>query len=150
MRNKSALIVTPYFAPQTHAAVFRAYKLAKYLPLFGWKPYVVTVDKNYLYNEDQSLSEALPPEVEVYRAHYVEPTLRGLRMALGGKDRTFASLKQARAASNGVHTNGNGNGHHRPMNTAYEYALTRSAQDPDPYWTWRRPALRRATRLIRA
>ncbi len=149
MRNKAALIVTPYFAPQTHAAVFRAYKLAKYLPLFGWRPYVVTVDKNYLYNEDRSLTEALPPEVEVYRARYVEPTLRGLRMALGGKDRTFASLKQAGATPNGAHSNGNGNGHHSPMRSAYQYALTRWMQDPDPYWTWRRPAVRLATRLIR-
>ncbi len=54
--NRSILIVTPYFAPQSHAAVFRAYKLAKLLPRFGWKPYVLTVDTNYLYNEDWSLT----------------------------------------------------------------------------------------------
>ncbi len=50
--NKSVLIVTPFFAPQSHAAVFRAYKLAKYLPRFGWKPYVLTTDTNYKFNED--------------------------------------------------------------------------------------------------
>ena len=56
--SRSILIVTPYFAPQTHAAVFRAYKLAKYLPRFGWKPYVLTVDTNYLYNNDPELLES--------------------------------------------------------------------------------------------
>ena len=45
--NRSVLIVTPFFAPQNHAAVFRAYKLAKYLPQFGWKPVVLTVDTQY-------------------------------------------------------------------------------------------------------
>ena len=97
--NKSVLIVTPFFAPQTHAAVFRAYKLAKYLPRHGWKPYVLTTDTNYLYNEDPGLLDALPPEVEVTRARYVEPTLRGLRMAFGGKDRTFKTLKASMGIS---------------------------------------------------
>ena len=50
--NRSVLIVTPFFAPQNHAAVFRAYKLAKYLPQFGWKPIVLTVDTQYEFNED--------------------------------------------------------------------------------------------------
>ena len=28
--NKNILIITPFFPPQTHAAVFRAFKLEKY------------------------------------------------------------------------------------------------------------------------
>ena len=92
--NRSVLIVTPFFAPQNHSAMFRAYKLAKYLPQFGWKPIVLTVDTQYLYNEDASLIPDLPQEVEVVRAPYVEPSLRGLRMALGGRDRTFKTMKK--------------------------------------------------------
>jgi len=103
--NRSVLIVTPYFAPQSHAAVFRAYKLAKYLPRYGWKVHVLTTDTNYLYNEDPQLLEDLPNGVEITRVRYVEPTVRGLRMALGGTDRTFAALKRAARAD---HDNGTG------------------------------------------
>ena len=56
------LMLTPYFAPQTHAAMFRAHKLAKYLPEHGFRPVVVTTDINYLYNEDPGLLEELPDE----------------------------------------------------------------------------------------
>ena len=146
--NRSILIVTPYFAPQSHAAVFRAYKLAKLLPRFGWKPYVLTVDRNYLYNEDRSLLDDLPREVEVVTARYIEPTLRGLRMALGGEDRTFASLK-----SRGL-IRANASGRDVPSRPGlpgkfYEYLVGRWLQDPDAHWTWYGPAVRAARRLIR-
>src|SRR5690606_31683724 len=83
------LMLVPYFAPQTHAAMFRAHKLAKYLPEHGFRPVVVTTDVNYLYNEDSGLLQELPDCVQVHRARHVEPTVRGVRMALGGRDRTF-------------------------------------------------------------
>ena len=95
--KRSVLIVTPFFAPQNHAAVFRAYKLAKYLPQFGWKPIVLTVDTQYEFNEDAALLTDLPNEVEVIRARYIEPTLRGVRMALGGRDRTFKATRPGNA-----------------------------------------------------
>lgn len=91
---RPVLMLVPYFAPQTHAAMFRAHKLAKYLPELGYRPVVVTTDINYLYNDDKSLLAELPPEAEVHRARFIEPTLRGIRMALGGRDRTFAALKR--------------------------------------------------------
>ena len=49
--NKNILIITPFFPPQTHAAVFRAFKLVKYLKRTGWNPIVLTVNRNYLYLE---------------------------------------------------------------------------------------------------
>jgi glycosyltransferase involved in cell wall biosynthesis len=146
--RRSVLIVTPFFAPQTHAAVFRAYKLAKLLPRFGWKPYVLTVDRNYLYNEDPSLLEDLPPEVEIIAARHVEPTLRGLRMAFGGEDRTFARLKARgliRATAAGPIAP------ERPgfVRKSYEEIVGRWLQVPDAHRTWYGPAVRAARRLIR-
>ena len=41
------IIVAAHFAPESHAAMFRAFKLAKYLPAFGFRPIVVTTDTNY-------------------------------------------------------------------------------------------------------
>lgn len=149
MSGRSVLIVTPYFAPQSHAAVFRAHKLAKYLPQHGWKPYVLTVDTNYLYNEDPSLLAELPPEVEIVRTRYVEPTLRGVRMALGGRERTFQTEKSRLSAEVGA-TSGGG----RPqslrasMRRLYTHGLQQWVHSPDAYWSWYRPAVKAGRELV--
>ena len=78
--NKNILIITPFFPPQTHAAVFRAFKLVKYLKRTGWNPIVLTVNRNYLYLEDPDLLDD------------IEPTLRGLRMLLGGEDTSLKAI----------------------------------------------------------
>jgi glycosyltransferase involved in cell wall biosynthesis len=144
--DKKILIITPYFAPQCHAAVFRAYKLAKYLPQFGWKPYVLTVDKNYLYPEDPELLGDLPKEVEVHTARYVEPTLRGLRMALGGRDRSFMEIsKRADFSASSPDKNQSGG----ILARLYNYLLQKWILVPDAYWTWERSAIHAAKALIR-
>jgi glycosyltransferase involved in cell wall biosynthesis len=144
--NRSVLIVTPYFAPQSHAAVFRAHKLAKYLPRFGWKPYVLTVDTNYLYNEDPGLLEELPLEVEIHRARYIEPTLRGLRMALGGKDRRFVTLKGRIRENCGLEPRNTGQG--SAVQRFYQWLLRRYVAVPDRHRTWLGPAVRAGQTLI--
>jgi hypothetical protein len=143
--NRSVLIVTPFFAPQNHAAVFRAYKLAKYLPQFGWKPIVLTVDTQYEFNEDPSLLPQLPEETEVICTRYVEPTLRGLRMALGGRDRTFKALKQNPTDSNGARSLARGSASIR----AYHYFVRNWLQVPDAYWTWAKTATAVANRIMK-
>jgi glycosyltransferase involved in cell wall biosynthesis len=141
--NRSVLIVTPFFAPQNHSAMFRAYKLAKYLPQFGWKPIVLTVDTQYLYNEDASLIPDLPQEVEVVRAPYVEPSLRGLRMALGGRDRTFKTMKK-------LGTVGAATAPSKPgTRRAYEYVVANWLQIPDAYWPWVKAATKIGAQIIR-
>jgi glycosyltransferase involved in cell wall biosynthesis len=142
--NRSVLIVTPFFAPQNHAAVFRAYKLAKYLPQFGWKPIVLTVDKQYEFNEDPTLLAELPEEVEIVRTRYVEPTMRGVRMALGGRNRTFNAAKG---------TSWNRNCTTSPVrrsavNGAYQYLLNNWFHIPDVYWTWARTAIAAGKKII--
>jgi glycosyltransferase involved in cell wall biosynthesis len=142
--NRSVLIVTPFFAPQNHAAVFRAYKLAKYLPQFGWKPIVLTVDKQYEFNEDPTLLAELPEEVEIVRTRYVEPTMRGVRMALGGRSRTFNATK-------GTSWNRNcttSPARRSAVNGAYQYLLKNWFHIPDVYWTWARTAIAAGNKII--
>ena len=142
-------MLVPYFAPQTHAAMFRAHKLARYLSLFGYRPVVVTTDINYLYNDDPSLLMELPEEVEVHRARHIEPTMRGIRMALGGYDRTFASLKRRgaldqRPAANTSSAQGT------PSAQSWSSEVVRVLGEwPDRYWTWSLAALRMCRRLIK-
>lgn len=130
------LMLVPYFAPQTHAAMFRVHKLAKYLPQLGYRPVVVTADINYLYNDDLSLLAELPPEVEVHRARHIEPTLRGLRMALGGRDRTFAALKRAGAYSVPAPASTLAQATGRSAASWSSEIVRMLGEWPDRYWTW--------------
>ncbi|WP_257282675.1 glycosyltransferase [Endozoicomonas sp. SESOKO1] len=151
---KPVLIITPYFAPQTHAAVFRAYKLAKYLPRYGYKPYVITSDINYLYNEDYTLLSDLPDEVEIIPTRYIEPTLRGLRMAFGGVDRTFVKTK---AHTDYTNEKGKNSGDtlekeshlkKRLISRGYVWCTENLLEWPDRYWTWSAGAIKKAEELI--
>ncbi|MDZ4660849.1 MAG: hypothetical protein SGJ18_04445 [Pseudomonadota bacterium] len=143
--RKTVLLVTPFFAPQSHAAVFRVHKLAKYLCEYGWKPIVLTVDRNYNYNEDPNLIEELPKEVEIHRVKYVEPSLRGLRMWLGGKDRSYLQIKKSAR----THLSMDSIKKKGIVEKIYHYLLAHWLWVPDPYWTWCRPAIRKGLDLIR-
>lgn len=145
---KKILFIAPYFAPQTHAAVFRAHKLAKYLPDHGYEVHVVTVDTNYLYNEDPTLEEELPDNVFIHRARHIEPTLRGLRMAFGGSDRTFAANKEqptSRVSQDSIEGSA-----HQPsiFRSMYNWLIRYTLSTPDSHWTWIAPATRLALRII--
>ena len=143
------ILVAAHFAPESHAAMFRAFKLAKYLPAFGFRPIVVTTDTNYVYLEDPSLLPQLPPEAVVIRARYVEPTLRGLRMLAGGDARTTQSLSAAAApdpplADASEPKDGLGAFSRR----AYQRLLNDWVQVPDRYNTWVGPAVEACERAV--
>ena len=148
--NRSILIITPFFAPQSHAAVFRAYKLAKYLPQYGWKVHVITTDTNYNYNEDAGLLDALSDTVEIHRTRYIEPSIRGLRMALGGKDRTFKVVKNDIVKDNSnVATEQHSPSQQKILQRMYSYLLGNWIVSPDAYWTWERPTVQKAIDVVK-
>jgi hypothetical protein len=73
MREKKVLILAYYFPPLGMGGVQRVAKFAKYLPRFGWKPYVVTVKEAEYLAKDYSLLEELPAEVEIIRTGSFDP-----------------------------------------------------------------------------
>lgn len=152
--NKKVLVITPFFAPESHAAVFRAHKLVKYLKSFGWSPYVITVDTNYEYNEDPSLLKELEG-IPIYRTRYIEPSARGLKMALGGEDRTYNTLKK-KGYFDKTHTDVNATvdgdsalAKASLKSKIYNYVLKRYLKNPDRFWTWRKKAVAVAQKLIK-
>jgi glycosyltransferase involved in cell wall biosynthesis len=73
MNEKKVLFIAYYFPPMGMGGVQRASKFVKYLPGFGWKPFVLTVkDVEYL-AKDPSLLEELPKEVEIIRTGSLDP-----------------------------------------------------------------------------
>lgn len=149
---KPILIITPFFAPQTHAAMFRVHKLVKYLPEYGYKPIVLTTDINYLYNNNKNLLDELPDCVEIVRTRHIEPSLRGLRMAFGGKDRTFSTLKKNQAS---ILTNNVSFKQKKPnflkkiTSKIYSLISIFLYSTPDPYWTWALASRKTAENLIK-
>lgn len=149
--KKKILIITPFFAPETHAAVFRAHKLAKYLNRENWEVHVLTVDTNYVYNEDENLLKELEG-VTIHRAKYIEPTLRGLRMWLTGKDLTFKTLKAKGAYDNLTEINTSES--NRPQKQTlssriYKYLLDNYLNTPDRFWTWEANAVKLGAKIIK-
>lgn len=152
MMNKKVLIITPFFAPETHAAVFRAHKLVKYLKRLGWQPFVITVGTNYEYNEDSKLLEELEG-IPIYRTKYIEPSIRGVKMALGGKDRTYKTLKSQGVfkesfSDNKTSTKGRVT-KSKLTSRFYQYILKRYLKNPDRFWTWKKEAIKTAKKLIK-
>jgi len=152
--NKKVLIITPFFAPETHAAVFRAHKLAKYLKRLGWSPYVITVDTNYEYNEDSILLDELEG-IPIYRTKYIEPSVRGLKMALGGADRTYKTLKKQgvfdaqNTQNETVEVHNATDAKPSVKSKLYHFILNRYLKNPDRFWTWKRSAIALAKKLIK-
>jgi glycosyltransferase involved in cell wall biosynthesis len=63
---KTVLIIVHDFPPVGGGGVMRCLKFAKYLPSFGWKPIILTVDQKSTFN-DQTLLDELPKNVEIIR-----------------------------------------------------------------------------------
>jgi glycosyltransferase involved in cell wall biosynthesis len=87
MTERKILLVSYYFPPLGGVGAFRAVKLARYLPRFGWRPYVLTPHPPYYYCIDPTLAEEMGPDVRVIRTESADPF------------RLFGRLRAAPAAS---------------------------------------------------
>lgn len=61
------LMVAYQFPPVGGSGVQRSAKFAKYLPLFGWEPVILTRDNKKMTLRDESLLKELPNDLEIIR-----------------------------------------------------------------------------------
>lgn len=80
---KKVLIISYYFPPSGGPGVQRVLKFVKYLPSFGWKPIVLTVEDGDFPARDESLLKEVPADIDVHRTDIFEPY--GLYRKLTGK-----------------------------------------------------------------
>lgn len=66
-------MVAYYYPPVSGGGVQRTLKFAKYLPQFGWKPYILTVRSGYDYYFDESLEKDIVKAITVHRTRSIEP-----------------------------------------------------------------------------
>lgn len=67
------LIITYYWPPTGGPGVLRWLKFVKYLPEFGWKPYVYTPSNPQAFVTDYSLEKNIPKEAEIIKSKIIEP-----------------------------------------------------------------------------
>jgi len=70
---KKVLIITYYWPPAGGPGVQRVLKFAKYLPDFGWEPYILTVKDGEFPAIDKSLENDIPKNCHVYLSNSIEP-----------------------------------------------------------------------------
>jgi glycosyltransferase involved in cell wall biosynthesis len=71
--TKKVLIITYYWPPSGGSGVQRWLKFAKYLPTYGWTPYIFTPENPSFDIKDQSLLNDVPADVEVIHFPIWEP-----------------------------------------------------------------------------
>ena len=79
--RQRALVVAYAFPPVGGAGVQRVSKLAKYLPLHGFTPQVLTVANPSVPLTDESLARDLPADLEIIRARSLEPGYAAKKVA---------------------------------------------------------------------
>jgi len=91
MENK-VLIIAYYWPPSGGSGVQRWLKFVKYLPGFGWTPYVFTPENPSFGVLDESLASDIPIEAEVIRFPIWEPYELFFKLSsLFGKKKTAAT-----------------------------------------------------------
>ncbi len=85
-------MIAYYFPPAGTVGVYRTLKFARYLPEFGWRPYVLTTANGRFPTYDESLLRLVPAGVPVHRCAGVEFLNEGTNRPMQGmRRRTLAS-----------------------------------------------------------
>jgi len=66
---KKVLMIAFHYPPEGGSGMQRTLKFSKYLPDFGYTPYILTVKENVFDLQDKTLLKEIPPEVKVIRAN---------------------------------------------------------------------------------
>ena len=97
--RKTVLVIARSFPPLGGAAVVRVAKFVKYLPEFGWRPIVLTIEERYYHPRllDRDLLKDLPRDTLVYRTPaFLRP--KTASSTLSGDRRTQAAGMRSRGA----------------------------------------------------
>lgn len=91
MPEQKILIVTYYWPPSGGSGVQRWLKFVKYLPQFGWTPYVFTPENPSFVQTDESLVHDVPAEAEILRFPIWEPYDAFFKLTSFGKAKGTAA-----------------------------------------------------------
>src|SRR5882762_24025 len=76
--QKTVVIVAPSFPPSGLPPVHRARQFTRWLPEYGWKPIVLTVDPEFYQEKlDNQLLDLIPADLEVIKSKALRPKKNG-------------------------------------------------------------------------
>ncbi|MER2511531.1 MAG: glycosyltransferase [Nitrosomonas ureae] len=73
MKTRKVLFIAYHFPPIGGSGVQRPAKFVKYLPQFGWQPYVIAADQDEVQGTDTTLLADIPSVVPVWRVSTPRP-----------------------------------------------------------------------------
>ncbi|MBP7507638.1 MAG: glycosyltransferase family 4 protein [Prolixibacteraceae bacterium] len=131
---KKVLIITYYWPPSGGAGVQRWLKFSKYLPEFGWKPVILTVDPNFSsYPQiDETLQKEVNSEMLVFRT----------------KSREFYSMYRS-ISGNNIPYGGFSNDNKKSPVQKLAKIVRGNLFIPDPRRGWIKFAFKKAKELIK-
>jgi glycosyltransferase involved in cell wall biosynthesis len=91
--ERKVLIITYYWPPSGGSGVQRWLKFVKYLPQFGWKPYVFTPANPSFDLHDESLLKDVPHEAEIIHFPIWEPYTIFNKLSGGGNNAANSAPK---------------------------------------------------------
>ena len=145
---KKVLIIAYYFPPTGGGAVQRAAKFVKYLPSFGWKPVVLTVENPDFDILDESLLNDIPEDVEVYKTCSFDPVRWYRTRRYGPKSRL--EVEGSKLSSRDVPSSlGVMPSLARTLLKTPKYILNNLVLVPDDYVGWIPFAVLKGCRIIR-
>lgn len=99
MAENKVLIIAYYWPPSGGSGVQRWLKFVKYLPQYGWLPYVFTPENPAFAVRDESLLKDIPPEAEVIHFPIWEPYEAFLKLSgvMGGKAKAVSPTEMVSA-----------------------------------------------------
>lgn len=130
--ERKILIITYYWPPCGGAGVQRWLKFTKYMPEFGWEPYVLTVDPEYAHYPaiDESLEKDIHSSLKIYKTS----AINYFRFGKSGK-----STGKVKHPSELINNNKN----------IFARFIRGNFFIPDPRNGWNRYAVSKASELIR-
>lgn len=141
---KKVLMIAYHFHPGLEIGAVRSVKFAKYLPAFGWWPYVLTIDRKYLDVVDDT---PLDFECDIYRTKKW-PATRDINLWLKSLLKIKRSSRATVAFQSKPPKSADGGQHvlKVPLLRRIEYSLNWT---PDDKIGWVVPAVIRAVKIIR-
>ena len=96
--EKKILIIAYHFPPDAAVGALRPQKFAKYLPEFGWNPYVLTIKEKYIEQTDASRLDDVR-NVPAFRTSFIP---NPLRFYFRTRDRIWGPSQKTSAGTSGT------------------------------------------------
>lgn len=131
MSAKKVLIIAYYWPPSGGSGVQRWLKFVKYLPQFGWKPYVFTPENPSVVIKDESLLNDVPAEAVIVKLPIWEPY-----EIFGRLSKIFSGNKKPNSQADFVSTK------RSSLFSKFSLWVRGNLLIPDPRKFWVRPAVK--------